>query len=469
MQLLLPITSKINNENHLEVGGLDVINLANKYKTPLYLIDVNTVKHQCREYKESFKDANFETEIIYASKAFNCIAMCQLIDKEGLSIDVSTGGELFIVLKSGYDPSKVYFHGNNKSLEEIKYGIKNKVGCFIVDNFEELNNLDKIAGKFGVKQEIMIRVTPGIHASTHEYIQTGKEKSKFGFNISSGIAMEAVKLALSKKNLKLIGIHSHIGSQIFNVEPYEKLVGIQLKFISDVEKQTSYEIETINIGGGLGVKYVAQDNPTSIKDFAQLIISSVNNYSLKNKVKIKKLMLEPGRSIIGNAGISVYKVGTIKKIPNVHNYISVDGGMSDNIRPILYGAKYSAFIANKMNLMGLRAEDKEKGNDDISNWTDNTFKDKPIYKMGLEKYTIVGKHCESGDILIEDELLPEVAVNDYIVLATTGAYCYSMSSNYNGQPRPAVVAIKDGLDQVWIERESYRDLIKNHKELVLDN
>ncbi|MDD3519623.1 MAG: diaminopimelate decarboxylase [Actinomycetota bacterium] len=441
--MLLPLTVRKNNLDHLEIGGIDFKKLAEKYDTPLYVVDIKTVQNQCRDYIKNFINDIFDTEIIYASKAFNCIAMCQLINSEGLSIDVSTGGELFIALKSGFKPSKIYFHGNNKSEKEIEFGVAEKVGCFIVDNFEEIDILDKIAAQKGVIQKIMIRITPGIHASTHEYIQTGKEKSKFGFNVNGGVAMEAVKKIITKKNLKLSGIHSHIGSQIFNIEPYEKLVSVQLNFISRVLKETGHLMDEINIGGGLGVKYLKDDNTSSIAEFAELVKNSVSKYASKYNVKIKKLMLEPGRSIIGNAGIAIYRIGVKKQIPGVHNYISVDGGMSDNIRPVLYGAKYSLFVANKMSIM--------EESDDNQKW---------------EKYTIVGKHCESGDILIEEISLPDLEVGDYIVLPTTGAYCFSMSSNYNGQPRPAVIAVSDKKEQVWIVRESYEDLIKNHKKLV---
>ena len=440
--MLLPITSGTNKENHLEINGIDFSFLVKKYGTPVYVYDIETIRHQCKEYIENFDFKDVEVTIIYASKAFSCIPMYQLAGEEGLSVDVSTGGELFVALESGFEQEKIYFHGNNKSREEIEFGVKNKVGCFVVDNFEELNYLNGIAKKYSVKQNIMLRITPGIHASTHEFIQTGKEKSKFGFGLTGGIALEAVKEALSKPNLRLMGIHSHIGSQIFNIEPYDKLVGVQMKFLAEVKKTLGMELGWINIGGGLGVKYLESDKPASIKDFAGLIGNAIKTYSAKYNVKISKLMLEPGRSIVGNAGISIYEVGVVKEIPGVHNYIAVDGGMSDNIRPVLYGAVYTPFIVN-------RISDSEEKND----------------KTEWKKYTIVGKHCESGDILIEDAYLPEIKPGDFIALATAGAYCYSMSSNYNGQTRPAIVAVEDGRDYVWIKRETYKDLVKGHGKL----
>lgn len=440
--MLLPVTSKTNKINHLEISGIDFASLVKKYKTPVYIYDVETIRHQCRQYIKNFNFDGVESTVIYASKAFNCIPMCQLARREGLSIDVSTGGELFIALESGFEPQKIYFHGNNKSADEIEYGVKSRVGCFIVDNFEELNNLDRIAQKYEVKQNIMLRITPGIHASTHEYIQTGREKSKFGFSLTDGIALDAVKNALSRQNLILKGIHSHIGSQIFNIEPYDKLISVQLKFLAEIKRNLGVAFDWINIGGGLGVKYVPQDIPASIADFADLVENAIKKYSDKYKVKISRLMIEPGRSIVGNASIAVYEVGVVKEIPGVHNYISVDGGMSDNIRPILYGAIYTPFIVNRMN-------DTQEKND----------------KTCWKKYTIVGKHCESGDILVEDVCLPQINPGDYIGLATAGAYCYSMSSNYNGQPRPAVIAVDGGNDYIWIKRESYKDLIKGHGKL----
>jgi len=440
--MLLPLTAKTAENDHLEISGIDFKELADKYSTPLYVIDIETVKKQCRLYRQSFNFGSIETKIIYASKAFNCIAMCELVKNEGLGVDVSTGGELYIVLKSGFNPADIFFHGNNKSSMEIEYAIKSKVKTFIIDNMEELEAVDIEAKKQGIIQDIMLRVTPGIHASTHEYIQTGKEKSKFGFNITGSIALEAVKNALSKKNLDLKGIHSHIGSQIFNMEPYDKLIDVQLKFLAEVRKTTGKTLSEINIGGGLGIKYLEQDRPASIEEFSKIVKNAIEKYERKYNIKISRLMLEPGRSIIGSAGIAIYKVGVVKEIPGVHNYISVDGGMSDNIRPILYGAVYSTFIANRMSASVSKEENKS-----------------------LKKYTIVGKHCESGDILVEDARLPQVTTDDYIMLPAAGAYCYSMSSNYNGQTRPLVAAVEDGRSQIWIDREKYEDLIKNHKNL----
>ncbi len=437
--MLLPVTCMVNSKGNMEIGGLDVLDLKDQYKTPLHIIDIKTVKEQCSQYVQCFHFNDLEAEIVYASKAFCSIAMCQLIAQQGLAIDVSTGGELFIALSAGFPSKNIYFHGNNKSEEEIKFGLSNRVGAFIVDHFEEIECIDALAKQSDIVQDIMIRITPGIKASTHEYIQTGKNESKFGFGLSTNEAIKAVKKILAKKNIRLIGIHAHIGSQIFNIAPYEKLIEVMAAFLKEIKKKFAYEIGQINIGGGLGVKYLEEDKPSSISDLAQLAYHAVKKYAKKFDVDIKKIYLEPGRSIIGNAGITVYDVGVVKQIPGIKTYISVDGGMSDNIRPILYQAKYSPYLANRMDAM-------QK-------------------KDGFLKYSIVGKHCESGDIVVADAALPEVHAKDTIAIATTGAYCYSMSSNYNGQIKGAVIAVEDQKSRVWIERQNNNDLIKGHRKL----
>ncbi len=434
--MLFPITKKIDKEGNLSIGGSNVARLKEEFGTPLYIIDIATIKKQCRDYLKGFSFSGIDSEIIYASKAFSCKAMCQLIKKEGLSIDVSTGGELFIALESGFPPEKIYFHGNNKSEQEIRYALENDVGCFIVDNFSELKALGRLAEEHGKKQDIMLRITPGIKASTHKYIQTGAIKSKFGFGIHKSIAMDAIEAASNTKSLNLIGLHSHIGSQIFNLSSYERLIEVLSKLIKGVEEKLGVIIKQINIGGGLGIQYTKEDKPPSILDFSDFIYQALKKYQKKYGIKIKKIYAEPGRSIVGNAGLALYEVGVVKEIEKIINYVSVDGGMSDNIRPILYQARYEAFIANRMNATG-----------------------------GQKKYTIVGKHCESGDTLIEDIMLPSINKGDLIAITATGAYCYSMSSNYNGQTKSAVVAVEEASKWTWIKRESYKDLISGNSDL----
>ena len=489
--MLLPVTAEINKDSKISIGGCDVSELKSKYNTPLYIIDVATVKKQCRDYLKFFTFGDFDSEISYASKAFCTIPMCQAVKKEGLSIDVSTGGELYIALKSGFEPEKIYFHGNNKSADEIKFGLDYKVGTFIVDNFNELEILNRLAGERNIRQRIFLRITPGIKAHTHKYIQTGAIESKFGFGIYGGAAMDAAKEAASSENIELLGLHAHIGSQIFNIEVYEKLIDTMLKLASDIKTGLGVKLTHLNIGGGLGIRYVPEDEPSSIEDLSNVVVRALRKYTKQYDVKIDKIYLEPGRSIIGNAGTTLYEAGNIKCIPGIRNYVSIDGGMSDNIRPILYQAKYYAYIANRASYIG----NIEKG--DIKRNASAAFaasgsatgiggsvtgiggsaveggaadpKSKSSQGSGsapgLIKYNIVGKHCESGDVIIEDIEMPEVRTGDLILVAATGAYCYSMSSNYNGQPRSAVVAVEDGKHCYWVERQTFEDLVSKDKKL----
>lgn len=457
--MLLPVTSEVNNGGKIAIGGVESTELKARYGTPLYIVDIATVKKQCRDYMKFFKFPDLQCEIIYASKAFCTLAMCQLAKSEGLSIDISTGGELYTVLKSGFSSDKIFFHGNNKSESEMKFGLENKVNIYIVDNFTELDKLDELCGRMGIKQKIMLRIAPGIKAHTHKYIQTGGVDSKFGFGIYKGIAVQAVKRTLEKKNLELIGLHAHIGSQIFNIEVYEKLIDVMLGFMSNLNKDFGISLAHLNIGGGLGIKYTVEDNPATIEDLSKIVYQSVKKYSQKHEVKLEKIYLEPGRSIIGNAGVTLYEVGNIKEIPEIKNFISIDGGMSDNIRPILYQAKYDAFIASRASYIG-----KIKDGDITSN-AKTIFSENDPAIPDKKKYTIVGKHCESGDVIIEDIVMPGVKVGDLLLIASTGAYCYSMSSNYNGQPRSAVAAVEDGKSWLWVERQSYEDLIIKDRKL----
>jgi len=433
--MILPITAEINREGHLVIGGNDLVKLKEKYGTPLYIIDIATVKDRCRSYKKNFTFSDLEVDISYAAKAFICTAMCQLIDKEGLGIDVATGGELFIALNSGFPSEKIYFHGNNKSYEEIKYGLESKVGHFMMDNFTELQILGGLCEKKKIRQKIMLRINPGIKAGTHEYIQTGKIDSKFGFGLHNNAAAEAIKKLGQYKYLDLTGIHAHLGSQIFNLSCYNELAEVMIKFIRMIRDKLDISIKRINIGGGLGVQYIPEERPPEIEDLSKLVYEAVKKYEKKFDVRLDKLHLEPGRSIIGKAGVTLYEVGGIKEIDGAKKYILVDGGMSDNIRPMLYQAKYDAYIANKM--------------DDGRN----------TQASGKMHYSIVGKHCESGDVIIHDIKLPQVSSGDFIVVATTGAYCYALSSNYNSQPKSAVVAVENGDSWIWIKRQTYKDLV----------
>lgn len=428
--MLLPVTSEVNDKGHMAVGGVDVTELKEKYGTPLYVYDIATIKKQIKGYRENFSFCDLEAGIIYASKAFICTAICQLMERLGLDLDVSTGGELFTALNSGFPAGRIFFHGNNKSAQEIEYGLDSRVGFFVVDNLIEIEALKKLCREKNMNQKVMLRINPGIKVHTHEYIQTGTVDSKFGFGLESGSALEAVE-NIKGSSLNLVGIHAHIGSQIFNLSCYDKLIELMLKFISEIKDKTNMSIPGINIGGGLGVNYLPGDNAPGILDLAHVTYGAVKKYEKKFSVNLDKMYLEPGRSIVGNAGITLYEAGATKEIEKVKDYIFIDGGMSDNMRPMLYQARYNAYLANRM----------------------GTGKDKMKY------YSIAGKHCESGDVIIDHIKLPPVSSGDLIAVATTGAYGYSMSNNYNGQPKSAVVAVEDGKSWTWIKRQTYKDLV----------
>ncbi len=433
---MLPVTAKTNKLNHLEIGGVDTIELVEEFGTPLFVFDQETVVSRCRQYMSGFAGGPVPMEIVYAAKAFISLAFCRLIAEEGLSIDVSSGGELFMALKADFPVDRIYMHGNNKTPAELESALENRVGTIVVDSFDELAALDRLAGTVGRRQRILLRLTPGIKPDTHQYIQTGQVDSKFGFGIDDGTAGKAVDICLnSSTNLDLVGFHVHIGSQIFALEAYAKSIEILIKFTADIQRHLKFSPEILNLGGGLGIKYLTGDEPTSIGDFAKVIFCAVESESEKAGLALPKLAIEPGRSIVGNACVTLYRVGTIKEVPGVRTYISVDGGMSDNIRPMLYGARYGALLANK------------------------------IGSEPVKTVTVAGKHCESGDVLIKDIKLPEIEVGDILCTPATGAYGYVMANNFNMQPKPAVVLVKDGNARIMIERESYEDLIQ-HQTLV---
>lgn len=423
-------TMKVNSKNHLEIGGCDTVRLAKKFGTPLYVIDEDLVRQTCKRYYDSFMKKN-KGLVLYASKAFMNMAMVRLIDEEGLGLDVVSGGEIYTALQAGFPMNKVYFNGNNKSPEELVFALKSGVGRIIVDNFYELEILNHIAGTLGKKADILIRITPGIEAHTHEYIMTGQLDSKFGFNVPDGQAMKAIDMAIKMPNLNLKGIHCHIGSQIFDMQSYKHEVEITTSFIRQIKDETGYEAEELDLGGGFGVYYTEEDDPATIEDYADMVFKTLNKMVNELDIKMPKVIVEPGRSIIANAGITLYTVGAIKEIPGIRKYISVDGGMTDNPRLALYGAKYEAVIANK------------------------------VFEKNSEVVSIAGKCCESGDMLIWDICLPHIVPGDIIAVLSTGAYNYSMASNYNRLTKPAVVLVKDGRADIIVKRETYEDLVRN--------
>lgn len=416
-------------ENQLYIGGISSSNLVEEFGSPLYVMDEELLINTCKDYYKNFKCEENNNRVAYAGKAFLTIAMCKLIAEQGLCLDVVSGGELYTAYKAGFDLEKVYFHGNNKTMDEITIGVKLGVGRFVVDNIEEMMMLNEIAGKEGKKQDIYLRLTPGIEAHTHDYIRTGQIDSKFGFAPVGDTIMNAVKVALEQENLSLKGLHCHIGSQIFDITPFEDAAEVMLGYIDQIRQETGHLITELDLGGGFGIHYTNEDEPRETKEYCEAILNKVDEVCEKLSLQRPILTIEPGRSIVGNAGTTLYTVGAIKEIPTVRTYVSVDGGMTDNIRPALYGAKYEMTVANKM--------DKEED----------------------QCVTVAGKCCESGDIFIKDIQLQKVERGDIIAVASTGAYGFSMSSNYNKNPRPAVVFVKNGEVRVVSKRQSYEDIL----------
>jgi diaminopimelate decarboxylase len=423
---------KINDRNHLEIGGCDCVELAKEYGTPLYVMDEDLIRRNCRKYREAMnKHYNGNGLVLYASKALSTMAICRIVEQEGLGLDVVSGGELYTALKAGFPMDKVYFHGNNKTIQEIEMAIDNNIKRIVVDNIEELQNINKIAGKRGKTINISFRIKPGIDAHTHDFVQTGQIDSKFGVALENGEALEFVRIALTMPNIKVVGVHCHIGSQIFELEPFKLAASVLLDFISEVKEKLGLEIAELNLGGGFGIRYVTEDNPIEYDNYIESVSLVVKSICSEKGLKFPFILMEPGRSIVGPAGITLYSVGSVKDIKNVRKYVSVDGGMTDNPRYALYQSQYHAVIAN-------RPDAKKTG-----------------------KVTIAGKCCESGDILIKDIAMPDIMAGDILAILATGAYNYSMSSNYNRIPRPPIILVKDGKSRVIVKREDYEDITRN--------
>ncbi|PGM49395.1 diaminopimelate decarboxylase [Bacillus sp. AFS053548] len=425
--------SRINNDGHLEIGGCDTVDLVKKYGTPLYIYDEALIESKCREFHEALRETGMKYQVAYASKAFLCVEQARLIEREGLCLDVVSGGELYTALQAGYPAEKIHFHGNNKTIEEIEEALNAKIGCFVVDNFFELEVLQALAEQRNEEVLILLRVTPGVEAHTHEYVMTGQEDSKFGFDIMSGQANEAVEVSLNSTNLKLLGVHSHIGSQIFEPDGFVHAINVLMSFLNGLKNDLGFTAEILNVGGGFGIRYTSEDEPLAVAKHIEKITTIIKQQCEELDYKLPELWLEPGRSIVGEAGTTLYTIGSTKTLPSIRKYVSVDGGMTDNIRPALYGSKYEAMLAN-------RANDENK-----------------------EVVSIAGKCCESGDMLIWDCNLPVVQNNDVLAVSCTGAYGYSMANNYNRIRRPAVVFVKDGVSREVVRRETYEDLVRNDR------
>ncbi|WP_226666943.1 diaminopimelate decarboxylase [Metabacillus litoralis] len=424
-------TSRINEKGHLEIGGVDTINLATKYGTPLYIYDVALIRERARSFKQAFEKMNVRAQVAYASKAFSSIAMFQLIDQEGLSLDVVSGGELYTAIASGFPPSRIHLHGNNKSRAELKMALEQKVGCIVVDNFYEIELLAELSKEYSTKVPVLLRVTPGVEAHTHDYITTGQEDSKFGFGLLNGQIEQAIDQVLKIDNIHLLGIHCHIGSQIFDTAGFVLAAERVFSKIQEWQKQFSFIPEVVNLGGGFGIRYTEEDEPLPATYYVEKIVEAVKKQVSEMGIMMPEIWIEPGRSLVGDAGTTLYTIGSQKTVPNIREYVAIDGGMSDNIRPALYQAKYEAVLANRV------TEKHEKS------------------------VSIAGKCCESGDMLIWDLPLPEVKPNDILAVFCTGAYGYSMANNYNRIPRPAVVFVENGEEQLVIQRESFEDLLVN--------
>ncbi|MFC3882783.1 diaminopimelate decarboxylase [Bacillus songklensis] len=424
-------TSKIDGQGHLEIGGVDTVKLAKEFGTPLYVYDVALIRERARQFKDTFKQHGVKAQVAYASKAFSTMAMVQLVQEEGLSLDVVSGGELYTALAAGFPREKIHFHGNNKSKAELEMAIREGIGCIVVDNFYEIELLKELGDVYQKKIPVLLRITPGIEAHTHDYILTGQEDSKFGFDLQNGQAEQAVRQTFNMPQFDLLGVHCHIGSQIFETAGFIMATQKIFEKLKEWKEKMNFFPKVLNLGGGFGIRYTNEDDPIPVSQYVNVIIEEVKKQTEAMNIGIPEIWIEPGRSLVGDAGTTLYSIGSRKNVPNIREYVSVDGGMNDNIRPALYQAKYEAALANRMN-------------DEVD-----------------EEVSIAGKCCESGDMLIWDLPLPNPQPKDILAVFCTGAYGYSMASHYNRIPKPAVVFVEDGEAQLVVKRETYEDLIKN--------
>lgn len=423
-------TATINTTGNLEIGGIDTVKLVEKYGTPLYVYDTSLIRERARAFKQTFDNLGIKAQVAYASKAFSTVAMLQLIKEEGLSLDVVSGGELYTAIKAEFPAEKIHFHGNNKSEAELIMALDHHVGCIVVDNFYELEILSDLSVERKQVVNILIRVTPGIEAHTHDYILTGQEDSKFGFDLQNGQAESALLKALESEYINVLGLHCHIGSQIFETTGFILAANKILEKMAEWHAAFEFTPQVLNLGGGFGIRYTAEDEPLAPENYVQEMINEVQKETARLKLPMPEIWIEPGRSLVGDAGTTLYTLGSSKNVPNVRKYLAVDGGMTDNLRPALYDAKYEAILANRAN------------------------------EQPSELVSIAGKCCESGDMLIWDLQLPEADKNDILAVFCTGAYGYSMANNYNRIPRPPVIFVEEGEDKLVVKRETYEDLIR---------
>ena len=425
---VFPSSTEVAPSGHIKIGGVDLADLAAEFGTPLYLYDEASLRGQCREYIQEFRSRYPEVKVAYASKAFLNLALVRIFAEEGLGLDVVSGGELAMAVKGGMPPERIYFHGNNKSPQELAYAVEQGCGVVVVDNFYEMETLDEIAGGRGVRQDILLRISPGVDPHTHHHTTTGTLDSKFGFPLETGQAAEALGKALGSGHLNLLGLHFHLGSPIFETEPYAEAIKRALEFAAG-QRAAGLDLQELNVGGGFAIRHTRDDEPPTVARYADVIVSTLNAECQRLGLTPPLLTIEPGRSVVGRAGVALYSVGATKDIPGVRKYVSVDGGMGDNIRPALYDAHYEAVAATRVN-------------------------DPPT-----ESITLAGKFCESGDVLVRDFPLPALRAGDLIAIPAAGGYAPSMASNYNLAPRPAIVMVNDGQARLIRRRESYDDLM----------
>jgi len=426
---VLPMTASIS-DGHLWVGGVDMVTLAREAGTALYVMDEEQIRHQLREFR-TWTTYHWEhVETVYAAKAFVCKAMCKVVHEEGCMLLCASGGELAIALAAGVPASRIQCHGNNKTVAEIEEAVEAGVDRIVVDSLLELERISETATARGVEQAVLLRITPGIRPDTHGYIQTGQEDSKFGFGLNHGLALDGVRRAVELPGVRFAGLHMHIGSQIFALQSYSKAIEVMVEFVEQVRAETGAVVTDLDVGGGIGIKYGLADEPSTIEEFGKVVVDGIKDECERHGLAVPRILIEPGRAVVANAGITLYEVGVVKEIPGIRTYVAVDGGMTDNIRPALYGARYECLLADKAD--GPRTE----------------------------IVTVAGKHCETGDLIALDTPLQPVETGDILCVCSTGAYCQSMSSNYNKQVRPGVVFVRDGIWRWVVRRENYEDLLR---------
>lgn len=423
---------KVNEKGNLSLGGCDLKKIAQEYGTPAYVMDEETIRENCRIYTRSIKE-HYDGKglVLYASKALSCKYIYQIMKEEGMGVDVVSGGELYTALEAGFPADKIYFHGNNKTVDEIDFALQQGVGRIVVDNEQELEIINRLAKQKGQTAKILFRIKPGIDAHTHSFIKTGQIDSKFGVALENGEAEEIIKTAHQMSNIAVVGVHCHIGSQIFELAPFELAAEKLMHFIADLKDQYDINIQEMNLGGGFGIKYVEEDTPIDYDRYIMAVSKVVKKIAGERAIELPAILMEPGRSIVAPAGLTLYTIGAIKNIPEVRTYVSVDGGMGDNPRHIMYGSEYEAVLVEK-----------------------------PLDEK-TENVTIAGKCCESGDILVRDAKLPVMKSGDLLAVLATGAYNYSMASNYNRIPRPPIVMVQNGKSKLAVRRETYADLVRN--------